>query len=142
MSAPSNNPITLKKTMLNALDPATNCTFIIINITPDFHRMPNPNCPMKNKPRQIIFILVVVVDHLKARLAPNRGPLVNGTASHCTLETGKPRYHQTIYIKRIKLSLFLPYNKHLINRAESICMENLDLRRVYRPHWVRSVLTS
>ena len=30
---------------------------------------------------------------------------------------------QTSYIKRIKLFLFLPYNKHLINRAKSVCME-------------------
>ena len=29
---------------------------------------------------------------------------------------------QTSYIKRIKLFLFLPYNKHLINRAKSVCM--------------------
>ena len=29
---------------------------------------------------------------------------------------------QTSYIERIKLSLFLPYNKHLINRAKSVCM--------------------
>ena len=30
---------------------------------------------------------------------------------------------QTSYIKRIKLFLFLPYNKHLVNRAKSVCME-------------------
>ena len=30
---------------------------------------------------------------------------------------------QTSYIKRIKMFLFLPYNKHLINRAKSACME-------------------
>ena len=30
---------------------------------------------------------------------------------------------QTSYIKRLKLFLFLPYNKHLINRAKSVCME-------------------
>ena len=28
---------------------------------------------------------------------------------------------QTSYVKRIKL-LFLPYNKHLINRAKSVCI--------------------
>ena len=49
---------------------------------------------------------------------------------------------QSSYIKRIELFLFLPYNKHLINRAKSVCMENLDLGRVYRPHCVRSVLTT
>ena len=38
---------------------------------------------------------------------------------------------QTSYIKRIKLFLFLPYNKNLINRAKSV-WENLDLGRVYR----------
>ena len=41
-----------------------------------------------------------------------------------------------------KLFLCLPYNKHLINRAKSVCMENLDLGRVYRPNAVRSVLTT
>ena len=39
---------------------------------------------------------------------------------------------KTSYIKRIKLFLFLPYNKHLINRAKAV-------GRVYRPHRVRSV---
>ena len=29
---------------------------------------------------------------------------------------------QTSYIERIKLFLFLSYNKHLINRAKSVCM--------------------
>ena len=29
---------------------------------------------------------------------------------------------QTSYLKRVKLLLFLPYNKHLINRAKSVCM--------------------
>ena len=30
---------------------------------------------------------------------------------------------QTSYIKRIKFFVFSPYNKHLINRAKSVCME-------------------
>ena len=34
----------------------------------------------------------------------------------------KCRLKQTSYIKRIKLLLFSPYNKHLINRAKSVCM--------------------
>ena len=29
---------------------------------------------------------------------------------------------QTNYIKRIRLFLFFPYNKHLIKRAKSVCM--------------------
>ena len=29
---------------------------------------------------------------------------------------------QISYIKRVKLFLFLPYNKHLINGAKSVCM--------------------
>ena len=49
---------------------------------------------------------------------------------------------QTNYIKWIKLLLFLPYNKHLINQAKSVCMENRDLSRVYRPHCVHSVVTT
>ena len=38
------------------------------------------------------------------------------------LSQAKCRLKQTIYIKRIKLLLFSPYNKHLINRAKSVCM--------------------
>ena len=34
----------------------------------------------------------------------------------------KCKFVQTSYIKRLKLFLFLPYNKHLINRAKSVCM--------------------
>ena len=50
---------------------------------------------------------------------------------------------QTSYIKQIKLFLFSPYNKHLINRAKSVCMgESVYLSRVYRPHCVLSVLTT
>ena len=41
---------------------------------------------------------------------------------------------QTGYIKRIKLFLFLPYNKHLIlTELSRSVWENLDLGRVYRP---------
>ena len=29
---------------------------------------------------------------------------------------------QTSFIKQIKLFLLLPYNKHFINRAKSVCM--------------------
>ena len=51
---------------------------------------------------------------------------------------------QTNYMKQIKFFLCLPYNKHLINRAtvSRSVWENLDLGRVYRPHCVRSVLTT
>ena len=49
---------------------------------------------------------------------------------------------QTSYIKRIKLLLFLPYNKHLITELSRSVWENLDLGRVYRSHCVRSVLTT
>ena len=35
---------------------------------------------------------------------------------------------QTSYIKRIELFLFLPHNKHLINQAELVCMEESSLR--------------
>ena len=34
----------------------------------------------------------------------------------------KCQFVQTSYIKRIKFFLFSPYNKHLINRAKSVCM--------------------
>ena len=40
------------------------------------------------------------------------------SAQRCS--QAKRRLIQTSYIKRIKLLLFLPYNKHLINRAKSI----------------------
>ena len=38
------------------------------------------------------------------------------------LSQAKCQLIQTNYIKRIKLFLFSPYNKHLINRAKSVCM--------------------
>ena len=44
---------------------------------------------------------------------------------------------QTSYLKRVKLLLFLPYNKLLINRAKSICMGESWPRSC-----VRSVLTT
>ena len=36
----------------------------------------------------------------------------------------KPKWQlvQTSYLERVKFFLFLPYNKHLINRAKSVCM--------------------
>ena len=60
------------------------------------------------------------------------------------LNSAHRRSQATSYIKRIKLFLFSPYKKHLINRAElsRSAWENLDLGRVYRPHCVRSVLTT
>ena len=42
------------------------------------------------------------------------------SAQRCSQAKG--RLIQTSYIKRIKLLLFSPYNKHLINRAKSVCM--------------------
>ena len=42
-------------------------------------------------------------------------------SAHCRSEA-KCQLVQTSYIKQIRLFLFLPYNKHLINRAQSICM--------------------
>ena len=41
--------------------------------------------------------------------------------AHCRSQE-KCQLIQTSYIKRIKLLLFSPHNKHLINRAKSICM--------------------
>ena len=38
------------------------------------------------------------------------------------LSQAKCQLIQTNYINRIKLFLFSPYNKHLINRAKSVCM--------------------
>ena len=38
------------------------------------------------------------------------------------LNSAHRRWQATSYIKRIKLFLFSPYNKHLINRAKSVCM--------------------
>ena len=38
------------------------------------------------------------------------------------LSEAKCQLVQTSFIKRIELFLFLPYNKHLINRAKSVCM--------------------
>ena len=52
---------------------------------------------------------------------------------------------QTSYMKRIKLFLFSPYNKNLINRAKSVCMGESWPRSCVQtslPHCVRSVLTT
>ena len=52
---------------------------------------------------------------------------------------------QTSYIKvfkRITLLLFLPCNNFLLTVLSRSVWENLDLGRVYRPHCVRSVLTT
>ena len=46
---------------------------------------------------------------------------------------------QTSYIKRIKLFLFFPYNKHLIDRAKSVCMGESWTRSCV---CVQSVLTT
>ena len=46
---------------------------------------------------------------------------------------------ETSYIERIKLFLFLLYNKHLINRPESVCILTSV---VCTPHCDRSVLTT
>ena len=46
----------------------------------------------------------------------------------------KRRLKETSYIKRIKLLLFSPYNKHLINRAKSVCMGESLPWSLYRPH--------
>ena len=54
----------------------------------------------------------------------------------------KCRLKQTSYIKQIKLLLFSPYNKHLINWAKSVCMGESWPWSLYRPHCVRSVLTT
>ena len=43
---------------------------------------------------------------------------------------------QTSYIKRLKLFLFLPYNKLLLTEPSRSVWENLDLGRVHRPHSV------
>ena len=40
---------------------------------------------------------------------------------------------QTSYIKQSKWFLFLPYNKHLINRAKSVCMGESWPWSLYRP---------
>ena len=60
----------------------------------------------------------------------------------------KCQWVQTSYIKQSELLSFLPYNKHLINLIKSvyICIwriwEILDLGCVFRPHCIRSVLTT
>ena len=62
---------------------------------------------------------------------------------HCRSQA-KCQFLQTSYIKRITLFLFLPYNKHHINRSKSVSMpwENVDLGWVCRPRCIRSVLTT
>ena len=45
------------------------------------------------------------------------------SAQRCSQARG--RSIQTTYIERIKLLLFTSYNKHLINRAKSVCTYDL-----------------
>ena len=49
---------------------------------------------------------------------------------------------QTSYLKRVKLLLFLYIINILLTELSLSVWENLDLGRVYRPHCVRSVLTT
>ena len=42
-------------------------------------------------------------------------------SAHCRAQA-KCQLVQTNYMKQIKFFLCLPYNKHLINRAKSVCM--------------------
>ena len=48
--------------------------------------------------------------------------ILKGLSSAHRRSQAKYRLVQTSYIKRIKLFLFLPYNKHLIKRVKSVCM--------------------
>ena len=48
--------------------------------------------------------------------------LEESNLAHCRPQA-KCLLVQTSYLKRIKLFLFLPYNKQLINRVKSVCME-------------------
>ena len=64
-------------------------------------------------------------------------------SAHCRSQA-KCQLVQTSYIKRVKLLLFLPFYKHLIDRGKSVFLGEShagDLGRVYRPRRVRSVLT-
>ena len=47
---------------------------------------------------------------------------------------------QTSYIKQIKLFLYLRYNKHLINRAKSVCMGESDMTLLDQSHTSKTVL--
>ena len=49
---------------------------------------------------------------------------------------------QTSYLKRVKLLLFCHIINILLTELSRSVWENLDLGRVYRPHCVRSVLTT
>ena len=55
--------------------------------------------------------------------------------AHCRSQA-KCQLVQSGYIKRIKLFLFLPYNKHLINRAKSVCMYfQVNIRKIICLNW-------
>ena len=74
--------------MLNVLNPATDCTLIIIDIAPSLEGISYANSAMKNQPKQIILFVFM---QLQAGLTPDRGPLVNGTDEYGIPETGTPR---------------------------------------------------
>ena len=62
-------------------------------------------------------------------------------SAQCRLQA-KCQLVQTTYIKRIKFFFFFHIINILLTELSRSVWENLDLGRVYRPHCVRSVLTT
>ena len=67
--------------------------------------------------------------------------LADHNSTHCRSQA-KRQLVQTSYIKRIICFLFAYIINILLPELSRSVWENLDLGRVYRPHCVRSVLTT
>ena len=88
-----------------------------------------------------IFISVSAKKPMRKKSKEDEQTLEDRNSAHLRSQA-KCQLKQTSYVKRIKLLLFPPYNKHLINRAKSVCMGETWPWSLYRPHCVRSVLTT
>ena len=69
----------------------------------------------------IIFISVSVKKLLRKKVKKTCKTLEELNSAHRRSQS-KCQLVKTTYIKQIRLFLFLPYNKHLINRVKSVCM--------------------
>ena len=78
---------------------------------------------------------------LTSKKVEDEQTLADLSSAHRLLQA-KCQLVQTIYIKRMKVFLFGHIINILLTELSRSVWENLDLGRVYRPHCVRSVLTT
>ena len=78
-------------------------------------------CKISDCFHEMIFISVRAKKLMRKKSKQNKQILEELNSAHSRSQA-KCKLVQPGYIKKIKLLLFLPYNKHLINRAKSVCM--------------------